>query len=323
MYIFRKIFIYGVLFLSLGVVGIKRKVILHGPSTLTVSLPSKWVKNNNIKKGDELNMADEGDVLTVYPGEEHLLTKKTRVDFSDTNWGAIHSIMSMLHKTGYDEIEIIFKNPETVKIVQERINSMLMGYEIIEQKDNICTVKAVSGDHPSELNVLIRRTFLVSLSLAKNSLEEIKKGRKENLKELLILEKTNNKLTNYCQRLLNKKPYKDEKTIYSYLIVWLLESICDDYRDIINIILCPPTYKISPAVQDIYSQINDLFEDYYCFFYNYSDKELLKMRQKIKSLRQKLLETKFSSGEKPLYPHLFSIINRIFDCLGSTVGMHH
>jgi hypothetical protein len=37
---------------------IKRKVILHGPSTLTVSLPSKWVKNHNIKKGDELNIEE-------------------------------------------------------------------------------------------------------------------------------------------------------------------------------------------------------------------------------------------------------------------------
>ena len=306
-----------------GVVRVKRKVILHGPSTLTVSLPSKWVKTNNVKKGDELNVDDVGDILRIYPGEEHLLTKKATVDFSDTTWGAAHSIMSMLHKSGYDEIEIIFKNPETVKIVQERINSMLLGYEMIEQRSNMCVVKNVSGDHLSELNALIRRTFLVSLSLAKNSLEEIKKGRKENLRELLILEKTNNRLSNYCQRLLNKKPYKDEKTIYTYLIIWLLESICDDYRDMINILLEKPALKISADARGIYAEINDLFEKYYNFFYAYSDKELMEMRRRIKSLKQKLMKTKFNLYETSLYPHLFSILNRIFDCLGSTVGVHH
>jgi len=305
------------------VVKIKRKVILHGPSTLTVSLPSKWVKTNNIKKGDELNVDDEGEVLTIYPGQEHLLIKKTKADFSDTNWGAIHSILSVLHKSGYDEIEITFNNPETIKIIQERINTMLMGYEITEQKGNLCVVKAVSGDHLSELDTLVRRIFLVALSLAKNSLDGLREESTDKLKEVLVLEQTINKLTNYCQRLLNKKPYKDDKTTYTYLIIWVIESICDDYRDIINIILNKPTFKISLDVQDIYSQINDLFENYYRFFYNYSDKELLRMRQKIKSLKQELLETKFSSGEKSLYPYLFSIINRIFDCLGSTVGMHH
>ncbi len=304
-------------------VEIKRKVVLHGPSTLTVSLPSKWVRGNNIRKGDELNVEEAGNILRIYSGEEHLLTKKTKVDFSDMDWGAIHSIMSVLHKSGYDEIEITFKNPRTVRIIQERINSMLMGYEIIEQKGNLCVVKNVSGDHLSELNALIRRIFLISLSLAKNSLEEIKKDRNDKLKELLILEKTNNKLTNYCQRLLNKKPYKNEKTIYTYLIIWLAESICDDYRDIINIILNKPNFKMNPAVQEIYAEVNNLFESYYHFFYNYSDKELMRTRLKIKSLKQKLLETKFNPCEKPLRAYLFSIINRIFDCLGSTVGMHH
>ena len=34
----------------------KRKTVLHGQSTLTVSLPSEWVKKFNVGKGDELNL---------------------------------------------------------------------------------------------------------------------------------------------------------------------------------------------------------------------------------------------------------------------------
>jgi phosphate uptake regulator len=323
MYIyFRKIFIWEHFPASVRGGNIKRKVILHGPSTLTVSLPSKWVKNHNIIKGDELNIEEAGSILRIYPGEEHLLTKKIKIDFSDKDWGAIHSILAVLHKSGYDEIEIIFNNPETAKIIQERINTMLMGYEIIEQKGSICTVKNVSGDHLSELDALTRRIFLVAISLAKNSLEAIKIGNKDKMREVLVLEQTINKLTNYCQRLLNKKPYKDEKTIYTYLIIWVLESICDDYRDIINLFLEKPR-KITQPVIDVYAEINELLEHYYTFFYRYSDKELISLRDKIKSLKQELLRIKFKSREEPLRLCLFSILNRIFDCLGSTVGMHH
>ena len=34
----------------------KRKVNLVGQNTLTVSLPTKWARDNGIKKGDEINI---------------------------------------------------------------------------------------------------------------------------------------------------------------------------------------------------------------------------------------------------------------------------
>ena len=302
---------------------IKRKVILHGPSTLTVSLPHKWVKTNNIKKGDELNINDQGNMLTVYPGEENLLTKKIKVDFSDLDHQSMRIITTVLHKSGYDEIEIIFKDPETVKVIQERINSRLIGYEIVEQQDNVCIVKNVSGDHLSELDALIRRSFLVTLSLAYNGLEEIKKRRTDKLKELLVLEETNNKLVNYCQRLLNKAPYKDEKTIYAYVIIGFIERICDDYRDIIKIILAHGGFKITSKVLGVYEKINALVQGYYDLFYKYSDEDFMKIKLGIVSLKQDLKKIKFNVQEITLRPYLYSVINRIYDVLGSTVGIHH
>jgi len=302
---------------------IKRKVILHGPSTLTVSLPSKWVKGNNIKKGDEINVEEAGAMLKIYSGEANLLTKKTSIDVSNLDSQSIRIMITVLHKSGYDEIEVKFKDAGTVKVIQERINSRLIGYEIIEQKGNYCVLKNVAGDNLPELNTLIRRSFLVALSMANNSLEEVKNSDMKKLKELLVLEKTNNKIVNYCQRLLNKKPYKDEKTVFTYLIIWLIESICDDYRDLINVILNQPKFKISPVALRLYAEINNLFSDYYNFYYKYSDKQFEIMQHKIIELKQALNKTKFSNQEIAFRPYFFSIINRLFDALGSTVGLHH
>jgi len=302
---------------------VKRKVIQHGPVTLTVSLPFRWVKSHNISKGDELNVEEEGRVLRIYTGDTHPLSKKTCVDFSGLDVKVINSIMALLHKSGYDEIEITYDRPEIVKVVQDRINSMLIGYEIIEQKGDSCIVKNISGDHISEIDVLIRRTFLVSLSLANNSLEEIKSGSKARLRELLILEMTNNKLVNYCQRLLNNSPYKDARTIYTYLIMWLIESICDDYRDLIETINLRPQIKISNSFLDLLGEVNELLSMYYDLFYNYSDEKFAVMKSAYESLKSKILKAKLNPKERVLNYYLFSIANRIADCLGSTVGLHH
>ncbi len=43
----------------------KRKVVKHGPSTLIVSLPVKWTKNNGINPGDELEVDQIGKKLII------------------------------------------------------------------------------------------------------------------------------------------------------------------------------------------------------------------------------------------------------------------
>ena len=301
----------------------KRKAIKHGPSSLTISLPSRWVKNNNIRKGDEINVDETGASLRVYPGKQHLLTKKTQVDFSNIDKQTIRIMLSVLYEAGYDEIIIKFKGSETIKTIQNIISPTLLGYEVVEQRDNVCVVRNVTGDHVSELSPLIRRAFLVALSLAENSLHEINKKRMEKLEELLVLEKTNNKLTNYCHRLLNKNPWKDKKIIYTYLIIWVFESICDDYRDLIKMILKNKKMNFSNTFIEKYKEINNLLRKYYDLFYKYSDEEFMKLRRAILDLRKAFPFISFNAYEKQAGLFLFSILNRIYDCLGSTIGMHH
>ena len=59
----------------------QRKVIQQGPSTLMVSLPSKWVKENNIKKGEELtsnyNNFDEANTKENKFITKRYITRKT------------------------------------------------------------------------------------------------------------------------------------------------------------------------------------------------------------------------------------------------------
>ena len=94
-----------------------RKVILHGPSTLTISIPAKWAKQHGIKKGDDLTVEEEGRFLYVYPGKTSPLVRRTRADFSNLSDAGIRSIMAMLHKSGYDEIEITVSSSAELKAI--------------------------------------------------------------------------------------------------------------------------------------------------------------------------------------------------------------
>src|SRR3989344_6779531 len=173
----------------------KRKVIKQGNGTLTITLPKGWTEKVGLKGGDEIDVEEMGDIICVST-EKGFTPKKISIEISKLDKSVLDSLLAVLHKSGYDEIELTFDEPKLVKSIQKRINSMLMGYEIIEQTNKRCIIKSIASQYDSNIDDIIRRVFLVTLSLARNTLEVIKSGDLGNIDELMVLEETNNKLTN-------------------------------------------------------------------------------------------------------------------------------
>jgi len=306
------------------VIKIQRKVVLHGPSTLTISLPTRWAKKHGIKKGDELEVEEFDKILKISTEKEYFPIKTIKADFSNLSEDAVKSILAILHKSGYDELELIFNDSKMLKIIQDRIRSMLIGYEIVEQTNKRCLIKSISTNEPKEFANVLRRTFRVSLSLAKSSLEAIKSGDIDKLNDALALEQTNNRLTNFCHRILNKQVSMNKDTTYHYIILWIMEGICDDYKYIINYVKANKNIKISKELIDLYEGVNNLFEEYYNLFYKYTLENMDKLRGVYKELDKLLINRINSRREKAdvLHVYLHDITQKIFDALGSTSGLH-
>lgn len=304
----------------------KRRVIKQGNNTLTLTLPRKWAQKFGIKAGDEIEVEEEGSYLKILTNEIKEEPKKIQLDFSQVNETIMNSLLAVVHKNGYDEVEVLYNDPKTAKIIQKRINSMLIGYEIVEQTPKRCVIRNVSGWHDKEFDNLLRRTFLVTLTLGKNSLETIKTGLYENLKELLILEETNNKLTNYCHALLNRKIFDcPRKTVYLYHISWLLEKIGDEYKSLCLYLIENKNLKFDKEILKAYERVNILLEDYYHLFYQYDLKKLEEIYKKQESLRKELTELMQSRKKEELYPimNLILVTQKIQNCFGSTSCLNH
>ena len=48
----------------------KRKIIKQGHNTLTVTLPSEWVKKLNLNAGDEIDLVEDNSSLVIN-GKQH------------------------------------------------------------------------------------------------------------------------------------------------------------------------------------------------------------------------------------------------------------
>ncbi len=301
----------------------KRKVIELGGKTLLVSLPSQWAKAHGVKKGSEINVLENSRGLSVFPDSHATYGKAVSVDISCLNEDTVKSLLSVLHKSGYDEIELIFDSPKIVKTVRERIQTNLIGYEIVEQTNKRCVVKSVSKDYEGEFSNILRRMFLVTLSLAKSAYNSLAEQKTEDIRELLVLEETNNKLTNYCHRLLNKKGCSESKEVYLYVIISILESIADDYKALCTFLHERKILKAGKGLLKMFEEVNNLLEDYYHLFYKHdliSIKEFREKHSKVTEELRQFVNVK-NREEAVISIYLNSITKRIYDCLGSTTGL--
>jgi phosphate uptake regulator len=297
----------------------KRKLVEQGGTTMMVSLPSKWVKRFDLGKGDEVDVAVDGKQVHI-SSETVNRTRVVEVDLRGASTRVIKWVVSGLHKFGYDEIEILYDTNETLDTVDWLIKNLMIGFTVIEQTQKRIILRNVTQDTDVEFDATLRRAFRVTCSLADSSLEMITDTRMQDAVQLVKLEHTNNQLTNYCERILNKRGYvESKKTAFMYTIIWNLEKVADDYKYICEYISSDGA-PIDSSVRDIYSRVNEYFRGYYDLFYSFSYQRLLKLNQEkdelFASIGERLAD---DTSDKQILSYLESLVYKITDFSTSMV----
>ncbi|MBU0472027.1 MAG: phosphate uptake regulator PhoU, partial [Nanoarchaeota archaeon] len=293
----------------------KRKVIQLAGKTLIVSLPSKWAKKNNVEKGDEIDVEEEEKRLII---STEKATKTEKIMLNTEELGTYDpSYIAYIYQAGIDEIRVNYKNREVFKKLQEKITD-LMGYEIVDQGENYVEIKNVSAALEEEFETILRRTFYILNELGKSSLEAIQNKKIEQLKDLLPLENSINKFTDFCKRVLNKRGYKDyRKTQFYYVIIRDLEKIGDYYHKIIQHTIETKT-NYSKETTQLYQETNEFLELFHKLFYKFEKENATKFQEKKKELDKKAKELMKKVNKEELYIifNLSGLIKMISDLYG-------
>jgi len=297
----------------------KRKVIQIADSTQLVSLPRKWALQHGVKKGDELDIKEEGNKIIV--STEASTQKETKeIDVSNLEPMILRAIVA-LYKKGIDEIKVIFDKPELIASVQKVIGKEAVGFEITDQGENYCIIKHVSGEL-EDFDPVLRRTLLLLLSMAERSYNAVKNGAFDQLQNIAFLEEANNRFTTSCRRGLNKVGYKNPRVIGPlYYIVESLENLADQYK-----YLCLHLYKlkgkkikIRKDILDLFNRVNNMLKTYYEVFYKYDNKKVAfigKERKEIVDKMIKLIEKTKDPNEFFILHYLMTIMQKIFCLVG-------
>ncbi len=298
----------------------KRKVIQLAGKTYVITLPTAWVNQWGIKKGEEIEMTEHGPRLIVSTGESREM-KKGEVDVSNASERTLRWLLSSLHKKGFDEIEVKTNNPAHFAVIDELVKDLLLGFAVVERTNSKCVIRSLSKELDNQLQVIVRRAFLITLQMADQLAELIKKKSFTDAKAVIELEKTNNQLTNFCERIINKRGLDEPvKNSFLYVIMWNLEKIGDEFKYLAEHTL--DRKKTSKESLIFLERANKLLRDYYELFYAFDVKKLSDLSDSFKLLTKDIREIMPKHEDSVALSHVLHVVMKSADLSASTFALN-
>lgn len=311
----------------------RRKVARIGPSTLMISLPSKWVKANQIKKGDEVEVREEGGNLTLVVHEKKPPISQAKVDISHLSYRMVWIVLQSVYRGGADEIEISFKNQKIIDIntnkeikvidLIQQIADKLIGMVIIKQGRNYCLLNEVSNPRMEEFDNVLKRIFLSVIIMAEDSYSAIKDNDKTTLANMVIMDRNINKLSDFCMRTLNKSNQVMTEKNITYFIISGLETIGDYYKDTAVRLSKEKDMIIDKVTLKLHKETLELFRLFHELYYKFKMERITIIhdkRQKIKNMIRQISLKKKQSAEVELLNNLLHITNLIIDLASAKIS---
>lgn len=255
-----------------------RKLQRVGRSTITVSLPNKWIKENGIKPGDIVFIVPEKDgTLRIIP-RERLSQEKFEEEYvinadACTDTGLLERMIVGAYLLGKNVIRITSANRIERAHMDEirRIVRKLVGLGILEETENNVLLHCSLDETRFKFDMLIRRLALLVLTVFSEAMRALLKNDKKMAQEAIERE-------------------HEVDTIY-YLAIRLLLSAQEkeEIREQVGL----TDVRFLPAARSVLQSlelVGDISEDI--------AKKVVSLRDSGETLNEEDIERIFSIGEK-------------------------
>jgi len=237
-----------------------RKLIAHGPSSLTIALPHKWIKKNHLEKGDTVSIDEEerGLCIGTKPTERK---NKITINLKNHDWPATYSILTTIYRRGYDEIQVSYETSEEYQNISAATRTLL-GCAITENRKGKCIIKSLPAQLEQDFNTLFRRVFLILLQQLED-LSEILNSPEE-LETFYKRDADLNAIVNLAIRMINKGYVGDRyEELYLFHALLMLEECGDDVSRFTIEIQNQDATKLKEAIKICEKMVRMLYDSYF------------------------------------------------------------
>ncbi|MEK6800911.1 MAG: hypothetical protein AABY05_03185 [Nanoarchaeota archaeon] len=178
----------------------KRKLVKHGEATLMVSVPSKWIKQKNLGKGDEVDII-ESDGNLVVSTERKYKKKEKEITFSSETESSLRMVIANAYRSGYEKLVVRFENDKQLSMIKEVVEKHLLGFEVIKEDKSSCIIENITEPSIEQFDNIFSKV-LINIESLLDSVAQYLNGKTSDF------EKTEEKIIefdNFCRRVIYRQ----------------------------------------------------------------------------------------------------------------------
>jgi phosphate uptake regulator len=189
-----------------------RKLQFTGGSTYIISLPKRWVDQNQLEKGSEIKVRqEEGGVLSIIPTEASASQKK--LDEATIKVAPKEDPDAVIRKTvstylvGYSLIHIRAENQRQLSAKQRHevknfSRNMLVGTEIVTDTPEELTLQVLLSYPELSIQSALRRMSIITASMHRDAMTALKELDQQQAKEVAMTDNEVDRFNLYIVRQL-------------------------------------------------------------------------------------------------------------------------
>ena len=198
----------------------KRKLVRQGAATMMISLPSKWIRANNLCKGDEIDMIEENNTLKI--GAELDVKKNFEVEIKESNRHDLQVILTHIYRRGFDKIILKGRNNDFLKEVRRINNDFLLGFELTDIQKERLVLENISEPTEQKYDVMLKKVFQTIYEAHDLVIEDFNALKFDSLQDMEDLKKQQERFVLFCRRLLVKGKSEKNDELHWELLTFLL-----------------------------------------------------------------------------------------------------
>lgn len=194
----------------------KRKIIELGHDCMVVSLPKKWVVQNGLKKGQELEVVEEDELLSISSQSKTQKPREITLTIVPFREAFTRTMIVNNYRLGYDRIYLHYsgKRQDIIEIVDKHI----LGFEVFHKGGDDYIIESVSEPNYDQFANIINKIFYIMLDMLDHIFVED------------ILEQTIKvqRYDNFLKRCISKNHYSPQSKPYLWQLLSELAHVSRD-----------------------------------------------------------------------------------------------
>lgn len=287
----------------------KRKIVKQGAATMTVSLPTSWIKKFDLRQGDSIDVQEIGKSLVMTTESQLRTEEEASIDITGKKQGYIFRKILGLYCSGVDKITI--KHQNQLELIRE-ITDRLIGFGMVKQEKTLCIIQDLSGITNIDFNIIYRRCFRLLIEQSESMLDLVKNNKQ--LKQIVIMDYSLNQFTDYCLRYLSKRGHEDfQKTPSYYHVIAEIEYMGDIMSRLHRVY--KPAGKKETMI--FLGKIDKLIKDFYYVCFNFDDDKSAHLIEECKKIREAYI-----NSTNPAIINLLQIVSVIKNTFNTVLNLN-